>query len=355
MRNISIFVAVTAVVVIGCSEHSFPPEIEVSANTVDTLPQEMGSFKIAVPMPKIVATNVARVEYVITASDMSDLKGSLAIGNDDVARGTARNVPTGNDRLVTLNAYNTEEVMSYSGSATTDVVAGETVSVNIVMRSLLPATGDIEINGTFITVDQLLLYSPFADSYPIMNYFDHEYPNQTRNGTILTWWGERSTTIGYDGHPGTDWPLPEGTPVLAAARGWIRKAGWETEEKCWGSPPCPTGQVPCETNVQRVILDTRFDGRDGAWEGYLVAYYHLSRIDVAEDQVVEVGDQIGLSGDTGCASSPHLHLQVLWSDANGDWASVDPYGWQGSVAIPADPWAEESDGAVSHYLWMDAP
>ena len=160
MRNIVGLLAIFAIAVIGCGENSLQPEIQISANTVDTLPQETGTFKIAVPIPKIVAVNVARVEYVITASDMSDLQGELTIGDDDVARGTARNVPAGGDRLVTLNAYNAEEVMSYSGSATTDVVAGETVSINIVMRSLRPTTGDIEINGTFESVGEPVVSLP---------------------------------------------------------------------------------------------------------------------------------------------------------------------------------------------------
>jgi|GEM_PF-3092427 len=199
------------------------------------------------------------------------------------------------------------------------------------------------------------LYRPFIGKFSLLNVFDHEYPTQERNKSIVTWRGERSANIGYDGHPGIDWEMPEGTPLLSAAEGWIRFAGEEVEPECLGSPPCPAGNVPCKTVVKRVIVDTRSHGKDGAWEGYLIAYYHLSQIDVAEDQKVQVGQQIGLSGQTGCASSPHLHFQVLWSDANGNWSAVDPFGWSGSVDIPLDPWASNPSGAVSCYLWLDEP
>jgi len=199
------------------------------------------------------------------------------------------------------------------------------------------------------------LYRPFAGTFPILNRFDHEYPTQARNGSMVTWWGERSTTIGYDGHPATDWNMPEGTPLLAAADGWIRLAGDEVEPECRGSPPCPSDNVPCTTTVQRVILDTRFHGRDGAWEGYLIGYYHLSRIDAQEGQGVHVGQPIGLSGQTGCAASPHLHLQIWWSDTEGSWSPIDPYGWSGSAEIPLDPWASLPAGAESCYLWAVEP
>jgi hypothetical protein len=153
MRCFMSFWAIIIYSVLGCGEKSLEPAFTANPNpttdSIDISTGEVGSFRIAIRIPKIVAVNVARVEFVITAADMDTIKGDLTIGDDDVARGTARNIPAGSDRLVTLNAYNAEEVMSYSGSAATDVVAGGVVSVNIVMRSLLPTTGDVEINGTF--------------------------------------------------------------------------------------------------------------------------------------------------------------------------------------------------------------
>jgi murein DD-endopeptidase MepM/ murein hydrolase activator NlpD len=40
-------------------------------------------------------------------------------------------------------------------------------------------------------------------------------------------------------------------------------------------------------------------------------YGHLSRIHVRAGQTVERGAELGLSGNTGRSSGPHLHYEVL--------------------------------------------
>jgi murein DD-endopeptidase MepM/ murein hydrolase activator NlpD len=47
-------------------------------------------------------------------------------------------------------------------------------------------------------------------------------------------------------------------------------------------------------------------------QGLLSLYLHLSGFKVKEGQQVRSGDLIGLSGGTGRASGPHLHLAVRW-------------------------------------------
>jgi formylglycine-generating enzyme required for sulfatase activity len=159
MSNVVVAFAVLCVALAGCGENALQPDLEISATTVDALPQAGGSFRVAVRIPKIVAVSVARVEYVITASDMNDVSADLTIA-DDVASGTAHNVSAGTDRLVTLNAYDAAAEMTYSGSETTDVLAGQTVSVSIVMRAVTPTEGAIEITGTFETAGELTVGLP---------------------------------------------------------------------------------------------------------------------------------------------------------------------------------------------------
>jgi murein DD-endopeptidase MepM/ murein hydrolase activator NlpD len=48
-------------------------------------------------------------------------------------------------------------------------------------------------------------------------------------------------------------------------------------------------------------------------------YLHLSKIKVKVGDMVEQGEVIGLSGQTGYAYGPHLHLSVV---ING--VSIDP-------------------------------
>ncbi|CAN5795969.1 M23 family metallopeptidase [soil metagenome] len=44
--------------------------------------------------------------------------------------------------------------------------------------------------------------------------------------------------------------------------------------------------------------------------GIASAYYHLSKVSVAEGDVVALGTELGLAGHTGRATGPHLHLSV---------------------------------------------
>jgi murein DD-endopeptidase MepM/ murein hydrolase activator NlpD len=52
--------------------------------------------------------------------------------------------------------------------------------------------------------------------------------------------------------------------------------------------------------------------------GLFTLSMHFSRIDVKEGQRVNAGDQLGLSGDTGRVTGPHLHFAVRWQGANLD-------------------------------------
>jgi murein DD-endopeptidase MepM/ murein hydrolase activator NlpD len=62
-------------------------------------------------------------------------------------------------------------------------------------------------------------------------------------------------------------------------------------------------------------------------QGLTSIYIHMSRIDVKPGQVLKSGDPIGLVGDTGFASGPHLHwgLYVHGTPVNPThWVSLPP-------------------------------
>jgi murein DD-endopeptidase MepM/ murein hydrolase activator NlpD len=183
-----------------------------------------------------------------------------------------------------------------------------------------------------------LLSRPFAGSLRLTNYFDHDLPIQFQGGNEfqLTTCGER-VTGGIDGHSGYDWLLPAGTPLLATADGTVIFAG--TDGPFW----CP---ILGRTVSDQLVVSIRSEGSDR----YDSQYLHLSRVDVAEGDPVARGQVLGLSGNTGCSTEPHLHFQVRAVDGPNPGALIDPYGWAGDEP---DPWAAHPDGAQSVWLWRD--
>jgi murein DD-endopeptidase MepM/ murein hydrolase activator NlpD len=87
-------------------------------------------------------------------------------------------------------------------------------------------------------------------------------------------------------HQGLDFRVPSGTSVAAANRGRVIVArALFFEGNC-------------------VMIDHG--------QGLLTIYMHLSKFLVKEGDQVDKGQAIGLSGGTGRATGPHLHLAVRW-------------------------------------------
>ena len=87
-------------------------------------------------------------------------------------------------------------------------------------------------------------------------------------------------------HQGLDFRVPTGTPVAAMNSGTVLLARF----------------LYYEGNC--VVIDHG--------QGLLTLYFHLSEIKVREGDVVKRGQLIGLSGGTGRATGPHLHVAVRW-------------------------------------------
>ncbi len=93
-------------------------------------------------------------------------------------------------------------------------------------------------------------------------------------------------------HPGLDISLPEGTPIYATAGGVVKAVNTSyTRNQGYG---------------KYVMIEHG--------HGIETLYAHLSEIKVKTGQKVDRWDVIGLSGDTGKSTAPHLHYGVF---ANG--------------------------------------
>ena len=86
-------------------------------------------------------------------------------------------------------------------------------------------------------------------------------------------------------HYGQDFEVPYGTEVYATGNGTVIEAGWNS---------MGFGNF--------VVIDHGY--------GLRSTYGHLSRINVPKGLKVKRGDLLGLSGNTGTSSGPHLHYQI---------------------------------------------
>ena len=87
-------------------------------------------------------------------------------------------------------------------------------------------------------------------------------------------------------HLGLDFRVPSGTPIAALNDGTVILAR------------------PLYFEGNFVVLDHG--------QGLLTLYLHLSEFKVHEGDQVKRGEEIGLSGGTGRATGPHLHVAVRW-------------------------------------------
>ncbi|MGB3496050.1 MAG: M23 family metallopeptidase [Elainellaceae cyanobacterium] len=187
-----------------------------------------------------------------------------------------------------------------------------------------------------------LLQKPFEHEFLMTNYFDHDTPRQfvDANGYVVNWQGDRlsvgSPGAGIDGHAGYDWGTPEGTPLLAVADGIVRFAG---EGDAFFCPPL---------NQMTTGLYVYLEHEAETGDRYETEYIHLSRVDVRSGDRVTAGQVIGLSGNTGCSTGPHLHFGVRRFVGRSNKVLVDPYGWSRKKT---DPWSRNAEGVESVWLW----
>lgn len=128
-------------------------------------------------------------------------------------------------------------------------------------------------------------------------------PLESNSWYITSKYGNRihPVTEKYSLHTGIDISADVGTPVVSVHKGIVVFAGWKG---AFGN----------------LIIIKGDDGLE-TW------YAHLSTILVSQGQAVERGQRIGLSGNTGTSTGPHLHFEVRINNE-----SVDPSEYLGLTA-----------------------
>lgn len=124
-------------------------------------------------------------------------------------------------------------------------------------------------------------------------------------------------------HVGVDIKIPVGTPIYAIGSGEVIKA-----------KDSPTGYGQHIVIIHPSVPDP---DRPGQTTTLYSSYSHLSMMEVRLGDKILKGDRIGLSGNTGMSTAPHLHFQL---DRMG--APFYPY-WPFS-------WSEVEGAGLSSYF-----
>ena len=109
-------------------------------------------------------------------------------------------------------------------------------------------------------------------------------PRWPARAPLTSPYGLRTLGSRLDMHHGVDLGVPVGTAVHAMTAGRVSVAG----------PKSGYGLA--------VMIDHGF--------GWVTLYGHLERVDVAVGDRVGAGQQVGLSGNTGLSTAPHLHFEL---------------------------------------------
>ena len=116
-------------------------------------------------------------------------------------------------------------------------------------------------------------------------YWTNKFTAPLKEMVVTDKFGYSRNTGGYVlTHKGTDLRASEGTEVFAMNDGLVKVA---SEGRNYG---------------KHIIIDHGL--------GVMTFYLHLSKVNVKEGDLVTRGQLIGLSGQSGYAAAPHLHLSI---------------------------------------------
>ena len=106
-------------------------------------------------------------------------------------------------------------------------------------------------------------------------------------------------------HAGTDFAAPAGTPIYAAASGYVQVAGWSSGG--YGN---------------YVII---YHGKMSDGTAYSTLYGHMRSVATSAGKYVKQGELIGYVGSTGNSTGNHLHLEVWKGGSKAN--AVNPRGY----------------------------
>jgi len=198
-----------------------------------------------------------------------------------------------------------EVALAFTGMSNVRGAPTETI------RRVLPARSNTRLALlTAVSGGKPLVYTPqfqYSLGDPAGAAQSYRYPFPWRGGPFRLSQGANGdySHYGPKNKYAMDIAMPVGTPIIAARAGVVVKI--ENSQNGRGTDP--------SGNFVRVLHD----------DGTMGVYLHLKQgsVSVREGQRVAVGSPLGLSGNTGNSSGPHLHF-VVQRNTGGGLVSI-PY------------------------------
>jgi len=129
----------------------------VSSNTED----KAASVNMYFQKPPEIAYLVSSAEVIVSAGGMDSIMVPLTVTEEEVY-GTIEKIPAGMNRKFEVFTYDAQGINSYYGHTTSDIPAGETIYLNIVLYPV-EQTGTVIISGTFSDYPEILNKIVFED------------------------------------------------------------------------------------------------------------------------------------------------------------------------------------------------
>jgi murein DD-endopeptidase MepM/ murein hydrolase activator NlpD len=149
--------------------------------------------------------------------------------------------------------------------------------------------------------DHFYFAAPIAAAYPGDPIWDYRYGGIFFGPDVI--------------HSGVDLPAPRGAEVLAAGPGTVVWAGIGLYSGSSYNLKDPYGLA--------VAIRHDFGYKD---QPLYTVYAHMEEVEVIVGQWVNTGTIVGLVGDTGMTTGPHLHFEVRLGE-NDFWMTRNPELW----------------------------
>ncbi len=143
------------------------------------------------------------------------------------------------------------------------------------------------------------------------------------DANITSTWDPNRIVPGYGlvPHDGIDFDDNASSTIVAAAAGQVV-----------ATQPSDTG------DYGRYVKVCHDNDDDGAYDDFCTLYAHMASVSVSDWQLVDRGEQLGVVGESGTATGPHLHFELrdsagkkldpfdLYSKSVGDYPDADSPG-----------------------------